>query len=55
MSALRFSGLQMCVSGDLRRNEDKILGALKLAAQDKADFLLTPEGSLSGYYFIGEY
>ena len=47
---LRVSGLQMLVSRDVAQNEKRILRAVDLAADQGADFLLTPEGSLSGYY-----
>lgn len=40
----------MLVSRDLVQNEKRILKAVELAADQDADFLLTPEGSLSGYY-----
>jgi predicted amidohydrolase len=40
----------MLVSRDVAQNEKRILKALELAADQEADFLLTPEGSLSGYY-----
>jgi len=47
---LRVSGLQMLVGRDVAQNEKRILRAVELAADQGADFLLTPEGSLSGYY-----
>jgi predicted amidohydrolase len=47
---ITISGLQMVVSKDVAANERKILEGLKRAADEGADFLLTPEGSLSGYY-----
>ncbi len=46
---LTIAGLQMRVGDDIAANETKILDAIARAAKDKADFLLTPEGSLSGY------
>jgi predicted amidohydrolase len=49
VNSIKFAGLQMAVSGDIHLNESKIMAALTTAAEDKADFLLTPEGSLSGY------
>jgi predicted amidohydrolase len=47
---IRISGAQLVVSNDVPDNERRILGAIERAAADKADFLLTPEGSLSGYW-----
>ncbi len=35
---------------DIQSNEKKIIKGLNRAAADKADILLTPEGSLSGYH-----
>src|SRR4030065_1974015 len=46
---LRIAGLQMLVSQDVSENEVRISAGLLQAAQDEADWLLTPEGSLSGY------
>ena len=40
----------MLVSRDVAQNEKRILQAVELAAAQGSDFLLTPEGSLSGYY-----
>jgi predicted amidohydrolase len=39
----------MFVSKDISGNENRILKGIEKAAKDKAGFLLTPEGSLSGY------
>jgi predicted amidohydrolase len=47
---LRIAGLQMLVTHDVPDNERRIADGLSRAAADQADFLLTPEGSLSGYY-----
>ena len=47
---LRVAGLQMTVTKDVGANERAILRALRRASGDAADFLVTPEGSLSGYY-----
>ena len=47
---VRVSGVQMTVSRDVAANEKRIVRAIDQAAADKADFLLTPEGSLSGYW-----
>ena len=46
---LRIAGAQIAVSSDVAANEQRILRAIGQAAEDRADFLLTPEGSLSGY------
>jgi len=42
-------GLQMQVTSDIDRNLEQILEGLGKAAAIKASFLVTPEGSLSGY------
>jgi len=49
MKSLTVCGLQMPVTNDVNRNAQRILGAIKKAAEAGADFLVTPEGSLSGY------
>lgn len=49
MKTLTISGLQMVVSSDVSANEKRILDGIKKAAEAGADFLVTPEGSLSGY------
>jgi predicted amidohydrolase len=46
---LRIAAIQMPVTADIGRNAKHILSALEQAAADRADLLLTPEGSLSGY------
>ena len=43
------SGMQMLVTKDVAKNEKSILAAIKKAANEGSDFLITPEGSLSGY------
>lgn len=48
--ALTVAGLQMLDSHDVPANERAIHRAIDRAASAKADFLLTPEGGLSGYY-----
>jgi len=48
-SELVVAGVQMIVSADVQKNEAGIRRAIDQAAQSTADFLLTPEGSLSGY------
>jgi predicted amidohydrolase len=46
---LRIAGLQMVVTLDVSENEARIESGLQRAAEDGAGWLLTPEGSLSGY------
>lgn len=46
---MRICGFQMPVTRDVAQNMRAILGAIKRAADERADVLLTPEGSLSGY------
>lgn len=46
---MRIVGFQMQVSTDIPRNQEQILQAIKYAQKQGADFLITPEGSLSGY------
>lgn len=48
-SFLVLSGLQMTVTNDIKVNQVKILNGIQKAALDSSDFLVTPEGSLSGY------
>jgi len=43
------AGYQMIVSNDINSNKEKILEGIRWAAGEEADFLITPEGSLSGY------
>ncbi len=50
MRTLRITGLQMLIGKDVSKNESRILDGIRKAADDGADFLLTPEGSLSGYW-----
>ena len=40
----------MLIGKDVAENEKKIMDGIRRAADDGADFLLTPEGSLSGYW-----
>ncbi len=47
--SVRIAGLQMEVSYDIEANKKTILEAIGKAAAAEADFLMTPEGSLSGY------
>lgn len=46
---IRIAGLQMPVTGDIAANARCILDGLAIAAKQRAQILLTPEGSLSGY------
>jgi predicted amidohydrolase len=46
---IRVAGFQMPVSNEIRRNTDRICAAIRWAARARAEILLTPEGSLSGY------
>jgi predicted amidohydrolase len=46
---LRVAGAQIPVSRDIRKNVEAISRAIDYAAREKADVLVTPEGSLSGY------
>lgn len=51
MNQLRVSLLQMCIDdNNVSKNLETILKAIDRAHSDKADILLTPEGSLSGYH-----
>jgi predicted amidohydrolase len=43
------AGYQMIVLNDINSNKEKILAGMQKAAGEGADFLVTPEGSLSGY------
>jgi predicted amidohydrolase len=47
--SLRIAGAQIPVSHDIAVNTANLLRAVQFAADQKADLLLTPEGSLSGY------
>lgn len=46
---VKISGFQMDVTGDIAKNKEKILSGILRASKEGADFLVTPEGSLSGY------
>jgi predicted amidohydrolase len=48
-AALKISGLQMNVTSDIASNMKQIGEGIVKAAAEGADFLVTPEGSLSGY------
>jgi len=47
---LTVAGLQMAVTSDVEANESAVHRGIEKAAAAKADFLLTPEGGVSGYY-----
>jgi predicted amidohydrolase len=49
LSVIVIAGLQMQVTGNIEKNRDQIIAGIKKAAEQKASFLVTPEGSLSGY------
>lgn len=46
---VKVSGIQMNVTTDIKKNRDKIIEGIEKADQAGAVFLVTPEGSLSGY------
>jgi predicted amidohydrolase len=48
-SLIVLSGLQMNVTNNINGNKEQILSGIRRAAQEGASFLVTPEGSLSGY------
>lgn len=43
------AGLQMTVSQDIKNNQEQIIAGLREASREGASFLVSPEGSLSGY------
>ena len=49
-NTVRFAGAQIPVTQNLEKNEASIIKAIDWAAENKCDWLLTPEGSLSGYF-----
>jgi predicted amidohydrolase len=49
MPEIRMAGLQMLVVSDISKNKEQILKGITRAATEGATFLITPEGSLSGY------
>ena len=49
ITSMVLTGLQMDVTGDIEKNKNQILDGIRKAAQEGASFLVTPEGSLSGY------
>ena len=48
-SSILLAGLQMNVTPDIKNNLEQILTGIRKAAGEGASFLVTPEGSLSGY------
>lgn len=46
---IRVAGAQLAVTEDIQANKANVLRAIEFAHDEKADFLLTPEGTLSGY------
>lgn len=48
-SSIVLAGLQMNVTRDIDKNKEKIILGIRKAAREGANFLVTPEGSLSGY------
>lgn len=48
-SQIMLSGLQMNVTQNIEENKNQILEGIRQAAAKGANFLVTPEGSLSGY------
>lgn len=50
MQCIRFAGAQIPCTTSIDTNIEHIKGAINWAAENLVDYLLTPEGSLSGYY-----
>ena len=48
-SSILLSGLQMNITNNINKNKEQILDGIRKAAIEGASFLVTPEGSLSGY------
>ena len=48
-SSILISGLQMNTLNDIKANKEQIIDGIRKASLEGADFLVTPEGSLSGY------
>jgi predicted amidohydrolase len=46
---IKLSGLQMNVTSNVAENKEQILAGMKKASIEGSGFLVTPEGSLSGY------
>jgi len=49
-NTIRFGGAQIPVTPDIQQNIKTIKTAIDWAAENKVDYLVTPEASLSGYY-----
>lgn len=49
MNNIRFAGAQIPCSDDLNKNVETIKAAIDWAAENSVDYLVTPEGSLTGY------
>ena len=49
-ATVRFAGAQIPVTRDVHTNVEEIKEAIDYAKEVNADFLVTPEASLSGYY-----
>ena len=47
---VRFAGLQMPVTQQIEENKQTILDSLDWCKDNKVNWLLTPEGSLTGYF-----
>lgn len=47
--SIKVAGVKSLVSNDINANVAALIKAIDFAQQEKADILLTPEGSLSGY------
>ena len=50
MTKIRLAGAQIACTDILEQNIDNIKSAVKWASQNNVDYILTPEGSLSGYF-----
>jgi predicted amidohydrolase len=48
-STVILAGLQMTATKDIKTNESRIIEGIRKAGEQGASFLVTPEGSLSGY------
>ena len=47
---VRFAGLQMPVTQEIEKNKQVILDCLDWCKENKVNWLITPEGSLTGYF-----
>lgn len=47
--SFQLAGIQMNVTDDIQKNKEEIIRAIRKAGRSRVDFLVTPEGSLSGY------